>query len=223
MSLFDVSSVYGEKYERGGSMYALMTWWWKKRSHLSGIFSSQVEKFGSFFGVTRSHNRQIECWSQREKVQQWPISKFGDLYKLVWKFSVQQRGKNKSIKGIFPLKPQKRRNPLNNVRNKQYNVRIVLLETRAFQRYPICPGSTEKSGSCSGKLENTHTDHLNLTMAIASGNGLRGNVPQGAPLFWLWCIAINGPLTPQIISTCSGVVAYWAKMTAWGARLHVRH
>jgi hypothetical protein len=46
----------------------------------------------------------------------------------------------------------------------QYNARIILLETRAFWRYPLCRGSTGKSGLCSGTLQNTVT-----TMA-ADGN-----------------------------------------------------
>ena len=40
---------------------------------------------------------------------------------------------------------------------------------RAFRRYPIWCGSTGKSGSCSGTLQNTHNGRL--TMAVASGNG----------------------------------------------------
>jgi hypothetical protein len=43
----------------------------------------------------------------------------------------------------------------------QYNARIVLLETRAFQQYPICHGLIGKSGMCSGMLQNTHNHHHN--------------------------------------------------------------
>jgi hypothetical protein len=69
-----------------------------------------------------------------------------------------------------------------------------LARDKSIPAIPNMPWFYWKSGSCSGKLQNTHTDRL--TMAIAGGNGLRGNVLQGAPLFWQWCIAIHGPLTP---------------------------
>jgi len=45
----------------------------------------------------------------------------------------------------------------------RYNTRIVLLQTRAFWRYPLCRGLTRKSGSCSGML----------TTMVANG----GNAP----------------------------------------------
>ena len=49
-----------------------------------------------------------------------------------------------------------------------------MLETRAFWRYPLCRGSTRKSGSCSGTLQNTVT-----TMAADGGNALP-NTPHEA-------------------------------------------
>ena len=57
----------------------------------------------------------------------------------------------------------------------QYNVKIVLLETKAFQRYPICHGLTKKVVHAPARYK-THT--ITVTPMANSGR--------------------NGPLTPQM-------------------------
>ena len=65
----------------------------------------------------------------------------------------------------------------------QYNARIVLLETRAFWRCPLCRGSTGKIGLCSGTLQNT------VTIMAADGRNAH-LTPHTRHCALCWCIRL---------------------------------